>query len=171
MNKAVPQEFSPITAHLVVPSADEAIEFYRKAFDANELRRETGPDGRIWICELLINRTRVLLHEEFPDMGLQAPVKLGGVSVQLHMYVPNADASYAKAIEAGATSVMEPMDAFWGERYSQVQDPAGHRWVLATQLEDLSPDQLHERAKEYKSEHAGMSQPAKVTKEAAFKAD
>jgi PhnB protein len=169
MTNSVPSEYSPVAPHLIVKDAKEAVDFYRRAFGADELQSSPGPDGRIWICEIMLNGTRLLLHEEFPDMGLHAPISLGGVSVQLHVYVPDADAAYARAIQEGATPVQEPLDSFWGDRYSQVQDPSGHRWVLATQIEDLPLEELRERQQEYNARHTGISQPTEVSDKAAFK--
>src|SRR5262249_1174364 len=146
------------------------MDFYKKAFGADVLQFSEGPDGRLWTCELLIYAGRVMLNEEFPDMGLRAPDSVGGVSVQLYTYVDDADAAYRKATQAGAISVTEPMDAFWGDRYSQVQGPNGHRWEFATKREDLSPQDHKARQQQYNREHAGIHTPEEAKPHSAVSA-
>jgi PhnB protein len=145
----VVSEFPGVTPQLTVPDTDAAVRFCRAAFGADELLRSHAPDGRVMHCELLIHGGRVLLHDEFPEMGSYAPATLGGTPVALHLYVADVDAAYDVAVAAGATPVMPPADAFWGDRYAQVTDPAGHLWSLATQQEDLAADDLVTRAREW----------------------
>lgn len=161
MNTApVPEEFAGVTPHLIVDGAAAAIDFYGAAFGADELTRQAGPDGRIWHAELLIAGGRLILMDEFPDMDARAPTTLGGTPVMLHLYVPDTDAQFARAVEAGATPAMEPSDAFWGDRYAQVNDPFGHRWSIATKLVDLSAEQTNERAGEWLEAHGNPASPA-----------
>jgi PhnB protein len=136
-------EFPGVTPQLTVGDADAAVRFYRAAFDADELLRHHGPDGRVTHCELLVNRGRLLLHDDFAD---QSPAALGGTPVTLHLYVDDVDAAFARALAAGAASLMDPADQFWGDRYAMVQDPFGHRWSLATPREDLSIEEMRERS-------------------------
>jgi len=153
----MPEEFRGVTPHVVVRDAEAAIEFYVHAFGADVFHKAYGPNGRIWHVELLIAGGRMLLVEAYPEMGIDVPA--GPTSVMLHMYVPDADAAYATALAAGATSLMEPWDSFWGDRYCQVLDPSGHRWALASKTEDLSADETHERGDAYITEHQDAPRP------------
>jgi PhnB protein len=148
-------EFPGVTPQLTVPDTDAAVRFYRAAFGADELLRTNAPDGRVMHCELLVNGGRLLVHDEFPEMGDHAPGTLGGSPVMLHLYVPDVDAAYDTALAAGASELLAPTDAFWGDRYAQVTDPAGHRWSLATQQEDLSADDVTARGEAWTAEHGG----------------
>lgn len=134
----VPEEFRGVTPFLVVPSVDQAVAFYRSVFGADEKARDLAPDGKVWHCELLLAGGRVLLAEEFPDLGIAAPSGDGHRPVLLQVYVPDADAVHAAALAAGATSEMEPTDAFWGHRHAQFTDPAGHLWGVSSRRD--TPD-------------------------------
>lgn len=148
-----PAEFSAVTPQLVVRGAARAIEFYARAFGAHELLRNLAPDGeRVMHAELLLGAGRLLLHDEFPERGRLAPESLGGTPVTLHLTVDDADAAYARAVEAGAEVLLPLQDTFWGDRYAMLRDPFGHCWSIAAPLEDLSPRQLQGRAKEWAAE-------------------
>jgi PhnB protein len=153
MTAPVPAEFAGPTPQLVVGDAAAAVEFYTAAFGADELLRNPGPDGRIMHCELLVAGGRLFLHDEFPGTDSKSPHTLGGTPVVLHLYVPDVDAAHRQAVTAGAESVMEPYDAFWGDRYAQVRDPFGHLWSLASQREDLDADHMGDRAREWVAGH------------------
>ncbi|WP_020668792.1 VOC family protein [Amycolatopsis nigrescens] len=141
-------EFAPITVQLIVADADAAITFYRNAFGAEEVVRNLAPDsGKVMHCELFLLGTRLLLHEEFP--GRSGPAALGGTPVTLHLYVDNVDEVFARAVAAGATVEMPLQEAFWGDRYGILLDPAGHRWSVATPNDDPAPSELHERAEQW----------------------
>ncbi|WP_165071411.1 VOC family protein [Paludisphaera rhizosphaerae] len=137
-----------ITPHLVVKGGAEAIEFYKKAFGAVERMRMPwpGPDGveKIGHAELEFGDSLVMLADEFPEHGSIAPAA-GGASVVIHLMTPDVDATYAKAVEAGATAVMPPADMFWGDRYGKLVDPFGHHWSVATHIEDVSPEEMKKR--------------------------
>ena len=148
MSGRVPEDFHTITPHLVVRGVADAIDFYHRAFGAHELLRNPGPSGGIMHAELLLGDSRFFVVDEFPDMAW-SPQSLGGSSVTLHLYVEDVDARFAEAVQAGATTLMPVQDCFWGDRYGILQDPFGHRWSLASRLEDLSPRALQERAKEW----------------------
>lgn len=150
-----PEEFRGITPHIVVTDAVAAIEFYRAAFGADVFRRAHGPDGRIWHVELLVRGGRLLLLEEYPEMGLVSPRSLAGTATLLHLFVPDADAVFARAVAAGAEPLMEPWDSFWGDRYGQVTDPFGHRWAIATRREDLAHEEIADRATAYLDDNPG----------------
>lgn len=144
----VPEDFHTITPHLVVPGVARAVEFYSKAFGAKELYRNLAPDGESIIhCELLIGDSRFFVNDEFPDHGVRSPAKYGGTAVTLHLYVDDVDAMWGAAVGAGAQIVMPLADQFWGDRYGILLDPFGHRWSMASRIEDLSPAETHERAK------------------------
>ena len=147
MAHPIPSGHHAITPHLVVKGASEAIEFYKRAFGAEELYRMPfpGPDGRVKLghAELQIGDSRVFLADEFPEYGSTGPN--GSSPVTIHMFVTDADAAFGRAVEAGATVSMPLADMFWGDRYGKVVDPFGHHWSIATHLEDLTPDQMQER--------------------------
>ena len=146
--RPVPEGYHSLTPALVVHNAAEAIEFYKRAFGARELGRMSAPDGRqIWHAELQIGDSRLMLGDEFPDMGdARSPKTLGGTATSLHIYVEDADAVFQRAVDAGATVSMPLMDAFWGDRYGKVTDPFGHLWGIATRQEEVSEEEMHRRA-------------------------
>src|SRR4051812_15107984 len=148
MAHAIPAGQHAITPHLVVKGASEAIEFYKRAFGAEELSRMPfpGPDGQMKLghAELRIGDSRLFLADEFPEYGATGPT--GKSPVTVHLYVTDADAAFDRAVEAGATVRMPLADMFWGDRYGLVVDPFGHSWSIAEHLEDLSTEQLQERS-------------------------
>jgi PhnB protein len=147
MYDAASTEFPGPTPQLVVSGAEAAIAFYSRVFGADELVRNRAADGRIMHCELLMFGGRVLVTDDFAeDTTVGSPAAFGGTTVRLHLYVPNVDEVYTRAIEAGAESVTEPADMFWGDRYAVMRDPYGHVWSLATPLQDLSVAELEQRA-------------------------
>lgn len=138
----VPPGFRTITPHLVVRNAAAAIDFYRKAFGAEEVMRLTGPDGNsVMHAELKIGDSLLMLADEFPDMNCHSPQKYGGTSVGIHLYVKDVDTAFSRAVGAGATPIMPPSDMFWGDRYGKLTDPFGHEWSLATHTRDVSPEE------------------------------
>jgi PhnB protein len=149
------EDFHTITPHLTVRGVSEAVNFYEKAFGAAELYRNLAPDGKsVMHVELALGDSRLLLHDEFPEHGQISP--LGGqvTGVVLHLYVDDVDDIYQRTVEAGAKIVMPLQDCFWGDRYAIVVDPFGHRWSMATRIEDLSPRQLQKRASEWSAQHS-----------------
>lgn len=145
-------EYGGITPQLTVPSTAEAVEFYRAAFGADELIRNAGEDGRVFHCELLLNGGRLLLHDDFSEDG-ETPEARGGSPVTLHLYVADVDQAYQRCVDAGAESLAPPEDTFWGDRYAQIKDPAGHLWSLGTRTDDLSIAEHEARADEWSKEH------------------
>jgi uncharacterized glyoxalase superfamily protein PhnB len=131
-----------ITPHLVVDGAADAIEFYKKAFGAQEVMRMPGPDGKLGHAMLRIGDSMLMLADEYPQWESFGPLALKGSPVTLHLSVPDVDAAFARALEAGATVRMPLADMFWGDRYGIVQDPFGHRWSLATHIRDVSPEEM-----------------------------
>lgn len=120
-----------VIPHLVIKGAAEAIDFYVRAFGAVEEMRLPGPDGLLMHACISIEGSPVFLVDERPDQGLRGPLAVGGTPVSLHLTVREVDASFARAVEAGATAAMEPADQFWGDRYGVIVDPYGHQWALA----------------------------------------
>jgi len=143
----VPEGFHTLSPHIVVKGAGEAIEFYKKAFGAEELCRMPGPDGTsVMHAELRIGNSIFMVCDEFPDLDVRSPKALGGSPVTLHLYVEDADAVFNQAVAAGARAGMPPQDMFWGDRYGKLIDPYGHEWGIATHLEDVSPEECAKRA-------------------------
>jgi len=142
--RPIPEGFHTVTPHLVCEGAAEALAFYAQAFGAVELGRMPGPGGKIMHAEMRIGDSRIMLADAFPEYGSKGPRALQGTTVVMHLYVPDADAAWDKALAAGAEPVMPLEDAFWGDRYGQVADPFGHRWSIATHKQDLSLEQIQE---------------------------
>jgi PhnB protein len=139
-----------LTPHIVCAGAADAIDFYRKAFGAEELMRIPGEDGKLMHAAISIDGAMLMLVDENPAWGIQGPLALGGSPVTLHLNVTDADAAIAKAEAAGATVVMAAHDAFWGDRYGLVKDPFGHSWSFAHPLRDtvMSEDELRAAAQD-----------------------
>lgn len=147
MTTPVPEDFHTITPQLAVKGVATAIAWYTKALGAHELLRNTGPDGTsIMHSELLLGDSRFFVVDEFPE-SMVSPTSLGGTPVTLHLYVRDVDALFNRAVDAGATVLMPVADQFWGDRYGMLLDPFGHRWSMASRIEDLSPKKLQDRAK------------------------
>ena len=144
--KPIPEGFHTATPHLVVSDAAAAIEFYQKAFGAEEVSRMPGPEGKIMHAAIRIGDSPVMLNDEFPDMGTLGPKAIGGSAVTIHLYVKDADAVWDSATKAGAKVVVPIDDMFWGDRYGVIEDPFGHRWSIATHTQDLTPEQVMEGA-------------------------
>jgi uncharacterized glyoxalase superfamily protein PhnB len=142
--RPVPEGFHTVTPHLVVRDARAALDFYGRAFGAEEVSRMPGPDGRLMHSHIRIGDSPLFVVDEFPEWGALGPQ--GDQSpVTIHLCVEDADATFARAVEAGATPVM-PVDlTFWGDRYGKLLDPFGHHWSIATRVEDLTPEQMAER--------------------------
>lgn len=141
--QAVPRGFHTLTPHLVVRNADQAIEFYKKAFGA-ELQGDVArmPDGKVMHALLRIGDSNLMLNDEMPEMGALSPLSGGSSSVTIHIYTPDVDAAFGRATSAGAKVTMPLMDQFWGDRYGVVKDPFGHQWSLAAHVKDLSPQEM-----------------------------
>ncbi|MGG7566100.1 VOC family protein [Rhodovulum sp. DZ06] len=137
---------APLRAHITVSDAAAAIAFYRAAFGAEELFRLTDPGaGKIGHAELAIGASVLMLNDPFAEMGVVGPDALGGTPVALYLPAPDCDAALARAAEAGATVDRPAADQFFGERVAHLRDPFGHRWILAQQLEEVSPAEMQRR--------------------------
>lgn len=142
----IPPGHESLIPHLVCDRCPEAIEFYKKAFGAEEVHRMPAPDGkRIMHAALRIGNSFLFLVDDFPEFcgGVSStPTALKGTPVTIHHYVTNVDAAMKRAQEAGATVKMPAMDMFWGDRYGVVTDPYGHQWSFATHIKDLTPEEM-----------------------------
>jgi uncharacterized glyoxalase superfamily protein PhnB len=147
MAHPIPAGYHAITPHLVIKGASEAIEFYKRAFGAEELSRMPmpGKDGatKLGHAELQVGDSKLFLADEFPDYGSVGPGASSPVSI--HLYVTDAEAAFARAVEAGAKVAMPLADMFWGDRFGKLIDPFGHHWSISEHLEDLTPEQMRER--------------------------
>jgi len=148
--QAVPAAYGSLTPHLIVSPAADAVAFYVKAFGAKPGLRMDGPGGLIMHGELKIGDSILMLADEQPPMGpgpaRKTPKNLGGTTSGVMLYVKDVDAVYARAVAEGATSVMPPIDMFWGDRYCQVEDPFGHVWAIATHVKDMTARQMKQAA-------------------------
>ena len=144
----IPTGLHTITPHLIVKNAAQAIEFYQRAFGAVEQARHVDPNGAIMHAALKIGDSVFFLNDEYPGMKCLSPKSIGGTSVTMNLFVENADATFKRAVDAGAEVNMPLMDQFWGDRYGIVADPYGHLWAIATHIEDVSPADMERRAKE-----------------------
>ncbi len=158
--KAIPDGYHTVTAYLMVKDASAAIEFYKKAFGAEEIMRLPSPDGKsIAHAEIRIGDSPVMLGDETPmEPSWVSPPSLKGTTVGMMLYVEDVDKSFQRAVDAGATPVMPVTDMFWGDRYGKVTDPFGHHWAIATHKEDLTPDEIAKGAQEFFAKMGACSQ-------------
>ena len=152
--KPVPEGYHTLTPYLAVDDAKAAIDFYQRAFGAKERVRMPGPDGMIAHAELEIGDSKVMLADPFPQASTRPPKELGGTSVGVFVYVENVDEVFQQAVDAGATATMEPDDQFWGDRFGSVTDPFGHSWQISTHVEDVPPEEMEKRSKEWMAQMA-----------------
>ncbi len=143
--KPIPDNYSGVIAYLVIRGASEAVEFYKKVFGAEVLMILATPDGMIGHAELKINGGIIMLADEVPEMDINAPPTIGGSATGLMMYVEDVDAVFAAALEAGATQFKPLCDQFYGDRSGTLDDPFGHRWTVASRIEDVSTDDIVSR--------------------------
>ena len=144
--KAIPDGYHSLTPYMGIDKAGEAIKFYKKAFGATQVMRLDMPDGRVGHAELRIGDSSLMLGTPCDQMALRNPDE--HTSIGLHLYVEDVDAQFQRAVDAGATVVSEPKDQFYGDRSASVKDPFGHLWFLATHKEDLTEEQIRQRAME-----------------------
>ncbi len=142
----IPKGYHTATPYLVVDDATRALDFYRQAFGSTEVMRMAMPSGKIAHAEIQIGDSRIMLADEFPDWGALSAKTIGGSPCRIMLYVPDCDAAFAQAVAAGAKIVMPCADQFYGDRSGAIDDPFGHRWLIATNKEELSPAEIGERA-------------------------
>lgn len=146
MVNPIPAEYPRVMPYLIVDGAAAAIDFYTSVLGATERMRMPGPDGRIGHAELEIGESVIMLADENPDMGIRGPKAIGGTPVTLHVYVEDSDAAFERAVNAGASSLRPVENQFYGDRSGQFEDPFGHRWNVATHVEDVPADEMEKRA-------------------------
>jgi PhnB protein len=142
--KPIPEGMHMITPHLVCADAAKAIDFYKKAFNAQELSRLPGPDGKIVHASLRIGDSVLMLSEEAPRWGSLGPKALKGSPVTIHIYTDDVDAFVDRAVSAGAKITMPIADMFWGDRYGKIEDPSGHQWSVAKHVRDVTQEEMKE---------------------------
>jgi PhnB protein len=152
--KSTPAGYHSVTPSIIVPDAAQAIDFYTRAFGAEEVNRMPAPDGSIMHAEIRIGDSIIMLGEENEQWGTKSPLSTNGNPGSLHIYVADADAAFARAVGAGATVRYPLEDVFWGDRYGKVADPFGHEWGIATHVKDLSPEEMQQAANEWMAKAA-----------------
>ena len=150
--KPIPDGYHTATPYLIVKGAADAIEFYKQAFGAAELFRVPGPDGVLMHAEIKIGDSIIMLADEFPQMDALGPKTIGGSPVGLMLYLANVDEVFHRAITAGAKEIRPLQNQFYGDRSGTVEDPFGHKWTIATHVEDLTPAEIEQRMAAMKSE-------------------
>lgn len=143
--KPIPDGYHSVTPYVIVHDAAAAIEFYKRAFNATEVIRMPGPDGKVGHAEIRIGDSTVMLADEYPDMGARSPKSIGGSPVALMIYVEDVDAVARRAIAAGAKETRPVEDKFYGDRSGSIEDPFGLEWHIATHVEDVAPDEMERR--------------------------
>ena len=142
--KPIPEGYHTVTPYLIIGGAAKAIEFYKQAFGASELMRLDHGD-KIGHAEIKIGDSHIMLADEYPDMGNRGPLALGGTPVGIALYVPNADEVFKRAVDAGAKVERPLQDQFYGDRSGTIIDPFGHKWTIATHIEDVPPEEIDKR--------------------------
>jgi PhnB protein len=151
--RAIPQGYHSVTPYLTCKNSAQAIDFYKSVFGATEIMRMAGPDGRIGHAEIRIGDSVIMLADEFPGMS-SAPTPGAKNPCGLFLYLENVDATFNRAVAAGAKVDMPLDNQFWGDRYGKLTDPSGHQWGLAQHVEDVSPDEMQRRSKEFAAKMA-----------------
>jgi uncharacterized glyoxalase superfamily protein PhnB len=140
--KPVPEGYRTLTPFLICKNALQALDFYKRAFGAEEISRLVGPNGVLMHAALKIGDSVLMLTDECPEMGAFDPHHFNGTAVTIHLSVADADAAFARATATGATALMPVAEMFWGARYGVLKDPYGHAWSVGTQVQDLSPEEI-----------------------------
>ena len=158
--KPIPQGYRSVTPYLTLNDAGRALEFYKRAFGAQEIMRMDGPNGKIGHAEIKIGDSMIMLGDEMPGSGSQSPQSLGGTTNGIFLYVEDVDKTFNQAVAAGAKAESQPTDMFWGDRYGRLKDPFGHSWSVATHKEDVAPAEMAKRMKEATAKMAQHSHSA-----------
>lgn len=150
----IPAGYHTVTPSIIVRDAAKAIDFYQRAFGAEEIERFAGPNGSVMHAEIRIGDSRIMIGEENEQWGTKSPLLTNGNPGSLHIYVDDADAAFDRALKAGATVKYPLEDAFWGDRYGKVGDPFGHEWGIATRVKDLTDAEMKKAADEWMAKAA-----------------
>jgi PhnB protein len=154
--KPIPEGYHSVTPYLIVNDAAGALKFYDKAFDAKEFVRMPMGD-KVGHAEIRIGDSVVMLSDEWPDMGMLGPKSRGGTAVSLVIYVEGVDEVFKRAVNAGATEERPVQNQFYGDRSGTLVDPFGHRWTVATHVEDVSPEEMGRRMEEWSKNQVGSA--------------
>jgi PhnB protein len=146
--KPIPDGYPQVTPYLIVNGAAAAIDFYGKVLGATERMRMPSPGGKIGHAEMEIGSSLIMLADEHPEMGIRGPKTIGGTPVTIMVYVEDVDSVFERALAEGATSSRDVEDQFYGDRSGQFEDPFGHRWSVATHVEDVPSEEMQKRAAE-----------------------
>jgi PhnB protein len=147
--QGIPEGYNTVTPSIFVAGAAKAIDFYKKALGAEEVMRFPAPDGAIMHAEIRIGDSTIMLADEMPDYGGKGPKSIGGTPVSFFVYSENVDAAWKRAINAGAREVMPLINQFWGDRAGCLEDPFGHHWWLAQQVQKLTPEEIRRNAEAF----------------------
>ncbi len=152
--KAIPDGYRSVTPYLMVQGAAQAIDFYKRAFGAQEIMRMDGPGGKLTHAEIRIGDSVIMLSDEVQGSTVRSPQSLGGTSASIFVYLEDVDSVFKRAEAAGAKVVMPLANQIWGDRYGTLTDPFGHVWSLATHVEDVAPEEFSKRMKEMMAKRA-----------------
>lgn len=142
----IPDDYPRVTSYLCVDGASAAIAFYGHVFGLRERLRVNTPEGKVSHAELELGDSLIMISDEFPDLDIRGPRFVGGTPVLLNVYVDDVDAVFDRALEAGARVLRTLANRYYGDRTGEFEDPFGHRWTIATHIEDVPPDELARRA-------------------------
>jgi PhnB protein len=144
----IPTDYPRVCPYLCVDGAADAIAFYTQVFGASERMRMAAPDGKVGHAEVTIGDSVVMLSDEYPEMDAISPRTVGGTPVTIHVYVEDVDATFERAVAAGAKTLKPIANQFYGDRSGTFEDPFGHRWYVSSRVEELSPEEMGRRAQE-----------------------
>ncbi|HLK64760.1 MAG TPA: VOC family protein [Bryobacteraceae bacterium] len=159
--KPIPAGFHTATPYLTTNDTARAIDFYKRAFGAQEIMRMEAPGGKIGHAEIRIGDSVIMLADEMPGTGGHSPQSLGGTTSGVMLYVENADTVFNQAVAAGAQVEAPLTNMFWGDRYGRLKDPFGHSWSVATRIEEVAPAEMQKRMKESMAQMTQQSKTAR----------
>lgn len=154
--KPIPAGYHTVTPYMTIKNAAKALEFYQKAFNAKELYRLDGPDGKIMHAEIQIGDSKIMLSDEMPGWNAKGPEAYGGTPMSLMLYVDDVDSLFKQAISAGGKEVMALENQFYGDRSGTLRDPFGHVWTLATHVEDVSEMEMKKRLEKFRESKSAL---------------
>lgn len=158
MAKPIPEGFHSVTPSIFLDGCREAIEWYKRALGAQEVFCMSGPDGKVMHAEIRIGTSIVMLSDANPAWGAHSPKELKGRASQLYLYTEDVDATFQRALDAGATSTSPVQDMFWGDRMGNLCDPFGHHWGIATHTQDLTPEEIDKGREAWMARMAACSE-------------